>query len=114
MTIIDKEILEHFQIDIYEDQYVLREVKPIDINHRLSSGVEGEKEVTHGYFVNLGALVSKMIQIKLSRQEEPMTLKEFWTAWVNHNKKIVDLIESLNLPVKQYTVNLPVDEKVEI
>jgi len=114
MTIQDKNILEHFQIDVYEDQYVLREVKPIDINHRLSSGVEGEKEVTHGYFVSLDALVRKMIQIKLSRDEATLTLKEFWTAWVNHNKKIVDLIESLNLPIKQYTVNLPVDENVEV
>jgi hypothetical protein len=114
MTIQDKNILEHFQIDVYEDQYVLREVKPIDINHRLSKGEEGEKEVTHGYFVSLDALIRKMIQIKLSREEGTMTLKEFWTAWVNHNKKVVDLIESLNLPVKQYTVNLPVDENVEI
>lgn len=114
MTIQDKNILEHFQIDVYEDQYVLREVKPIDINHRLSSGIEGEKEVTHGYFVSLDALIRKMILIKLSRDEGTMTLKEFWTAWVNHNKKIVDLIESLNLPIKQYTVNLPVDENVEV
>lgn len=101
MTIKD-EALGDFLIDVYEDQYVLREVKAIDTTHFLSKGKEGEKEITHGYFVSLEPLVRKVIQIKLSREEKVFTLQEFWQAWVTFNKKIIDMFERLNLPVKEY------------
>lgn len=113
MQIVDKDILGDFVIDVYDDQYILREVKQIDTSHFLSKGVEGEKEVTHGYFVNLGSLIKKVIHLKLARQEGVITLQQFWQAWVNHNKKIVDLIEGLDLPIKEYK-QLPIDENVEV
>lgn len=94
MTIIDNDILGTFQIDVYPEQYVLREVKSIDTSHRLSKGEEGEKEVTHGYFVNLGHLVTKLIQIKLSREENTVTLQEFWQAWIGYSKKFTSLLDN--------------------
>lgn len=101
MIIIDK-VLEPFQIEVHEDQYILKEIKAIDTTHFLSKGTEGEREVNHGYFVDLGVLIKKLIQIKISREEKVMTLQQFWQAWVTFNKQITEKIDSLNLPIKQY------------
>lgn len=91
---IQDPIIEPFFIDIEESQFVLRETKQIDTSHFLSKGEEGEKEVTHGYFINLGHLINKLIQIKLSRERKPVTLQEFWQAWVGYSKKFTSIIDN--------------------
>lgn len=91
---IQDPVLEPFFIDIEEDQFILRETKQIDTTHFLSKGEEGEKEVTHGYFVNLGHLIKKLVQIKLSREQKTVTLQEFWQAWVGYSKKLTSTIDN--------------------
>ncbi len=92
MTIQDK-LIEPFVIEITEDQYILKEIKPIDTSHHMSKGEEGEREVIHGYFVELSPIVKKIIKLKLAKEESVVTLKEFATKWVDFYTKFNELFD---------------------
>lgn len=93
--IIKDDALEPFFVQVEADQFVLKETKEIDTSHFLSKGEEGEREIHHGYFVSMNALVNKAIQIKMSRSEDVLTLQQFWQAWLNYSKKFTEIINSI-------------------
>lgn len=94
MKIQDNEILGSFFIEVEPEQFILKETVSIDTTHRLSKGEEGEREVIHGYFVDMGHLIKKLVQTKISRNEQPITLQQFWQSWVSYSKKITSLVDN--------------------
>lgn len=68
MEIRDK-LLEPYFVKVTEEQFILTETKAIDTTHHLSKGGEGEKEVPVGYFVDLAALLKRVVFLKKAKQE---------------------------------------------
>lgn len=86
MTIKD-ELLEPYYID-FEDSgcynIVLYEVKHTDPTHHLSRSEESkERDVPVGYFSDMGSILKKIIFLKLARQNEVITLKEYLQRYTN-------------------------------
>jgi len=87
MTIRD-EVLGNFYIEVDPNQFILYETKKIDPNHPLSKGEEGEREHCVGYFSRLDNIVLRLIQIKMSRIDDTVTLSEFLELWENEQEKL--------------------------
>lgn len=90
--IIKDEILEPFFISVEDNQFVLKETRTPDPNNPLTKDVTKEYETIHGYFVDFGVLLKRLIQIKVSREDKVATLKEFFTLWQYYEDQFISIL----------------------
>jgi hypothetical protein len=84
-------LLEPFFIDVDDTQFTVRELCVTKEGNNIGSTYEQ----TVGYFVDFQAVCRKLAHIKVSREEEVVTLKEF------ANKYITILQQLLNISDEQ-------------
>jgi len=86
---IESNAIEPFVIEIDEDQFVLIEKKVIQEGQN-SGNIH---ESTIGYYKSISALIKRVVQIRLARQQTVVNLKTFISKWREMQEEIESEIQ---------------------
>lgn len=89
---IQDPIIEPFYIDVEEDQFTLRETCTV----QEGSTKGNEYTMTRGYFITLEACIKKIIRIKISREDETLTLEQFLERFKVEYAQIDEILKKLD------------------
>ena len=77
------------------DRFDLYMSKKTDPNHRLSKGLETERQIVIGYGMNLERCLEKMVWNNLNNRKEVVSLQEFLELWKSEICKLEKLLNSV-------------------
>lgn len=92
MSKLQDPIIEPFYIDVEDDQFTLREKCTVEKGD--NSGTT--YDMTKGYYTTLEACIKKIIRIKISREDETLTLEQFLERLKVEYAQIDEILKKLD------------------
>ena len=89
---IQDELINPFYIDVEDDQFTLREKCTVEKGTNAGSTYD----MTKGYFTTLDACIRKIVRIKISREDETLTLEQFLERLKAEYAKIDEILKKLD------------------